>query len=180
MMIEEMDEHIRVAGETRKLAGTVGKAAEAVKKVLSAGGKILVCGNGGSAADAQHFAAELVGRYEKERAGLPAIALTTDTSVLTAVGNDFGFAKIFERQVEALGKKGDLLVAISTSGNSENVLLAAKAAKKRGMLIVTLLGKGGGKMKGIGDVEIIVPSGNTARVQEMHCMVLHLICSAVE
>ena len=180
MIIEEMDEHIRVAGETKKLAGTVGKAADAVKKALSAGNKVLVCGNGGSAADSQHFAAELVGRFMKERKAMPAIALTTDTSIITALGNDYGFEKIFERQVEALGRPGDVLVAISTSGNSENLIRACRLAKTRNMEIITLLGRGGGKMKGLGGIQIIVDSDKTARIQEMHELILHAICKEIE
>lgn len=142
--------------------------------------KIMICGNGGSAADAQHFAAELVVRYKQNRAALPAIALTTDTSVLTAVGNDFSFETIFERQIEALGKEGDILIAISTSGNSKNVVRAVSKAKKMGIKTIGLLGKGGGKLKDLVDLALIVPSDNTARIQECHETIIHTICEEIE
>jgi D-sedoheptulose 7-phosphate isomerase len=144
------------------------------------GSKILLAGNGGSAADAQHIAAEFVGRYLKDRPALPAIALNTDTSCLTAISNDMGYDKVFSRQIEALGTKGDLLWMLSTSGNSENLVEALKTAKSMGVTTVCLLGAGGGKMKGMGDVELIVPSDDTPRIQEAHITVAHLICEAVE
>lgn len=180
MVPDIFDEHIKVASQTKKLQPKVEQAARMIRKALSSGKKVLVCGNGGSAADSQHFAAELVGRFEKERKGLPAIALTTDTSILTAVGNDYGFGRIFERQVEALGTEGDVLLILSTSGNSENILLAAKKAREKRMGIISLLGKGGGKAKGMADLEIIVPSDNTARTQEMHILLLHAICDSID
>ncbi|MBU1165992.1 D-sedoheptulose 7-phosphate isomerase, partial [Candidatus Micrarchaeota archaeon] len=141
---------------------------------------LLICGNGGSAADAQHFAAELVGRYKKERKALPAIALTTDTSVITAISNDYGFEHVFSRQVEALSAGGDVLFLISTSGNSPNLLEAAKKAKTLGIKIIGLLGKGGGKLKSMCDHAIVIPSDNTPRIQEMHVLVIHMICESVE
>lgn len=150
---------------------------------LSQGGKILACGNGGSAADCQHFAAELVGRFERERLPLPAIALTTDTSILTAVGNDYGFETVFARQVEALGQPGDVLLAISTSGNSPNVIAAIEAAREREMGVVALTGKGGGKIGGMlseADVHICVPHNRTARIQEVHLLVIHCICDGID
>ncbi|ACX71924.1 phosphoheptose isomerase [Methanocaldococcus vulcanius M7] len=156
------------------------KAIEVIYNALKNGNKILICGNGGSAADSQHFAAEIVGRFKLERKGLPAIALTTDTSILTAIGNDYGFDKIFERQVEALGKEGDVLVGISTSGNSENVIKAVNKAKEMGIYTIGLLGKGGGKLKDIVDLALIVPSNNTARIQECHLTIYHVICEEVE
>ncbi|CAB3289303.1 putative phosphoheptose isomerase [Methanocaldococcus lauensis] len=156
------------------------KAIEIISKALKNGNKILICGNGGSAADSQHFAAEIVGRFKLERKGLPAIALTTDTSILTAIGNDYGFEKIFERQVEALGKKGDVLIGISTSGNSENVIRAVNKAKEMGIYTIGLLGKGGGKLKDIVDLALIVPSNDTARIQECHLTIYHVICEEVE
>lgn len=150
---------------------------------LETGGKILACGNGGSAADAQHFAAELVGRFERERKELGAIALTTDTSILTAVGNDYSYDEIFSKQVRALGKKGDVLLGISTSGNSKNVILAIEAAHKLGMSVVAFTGKGGGKigtMLKAGDVHICVPADRTARIQETHLLALHCLCDGID
>ena len=156
------------------------KAVNIIYNALKNGNKILICGNGGSAADSQHFAAEVVGRFKLERKGLPAIALTTDTSILTAIGNDYGFDKIFERQVEALGKEGDVLVGISTSGNSENVIKAVNKAKEMGIYTIGLLGKDGGKLKDIVDLALIVPSNDTARIQECHLTIYHVICEEVE
>lgn len=147
---------------------------------ISNGNKILVAGNGGSAADAQHFAAEFVAMYKIKRRAHPAIALTTDTSILTATGNDFSFNNIFSRQVEALGNKGDVLFAFTTSGNSRNLIKAVKTAKARGVMTVALLGKGGGKTKGLADHEIIVPSNDTARIQEAQKLIFHSIAEEVE
>ncbi|MCX7830431.1 MAG: SIS domain-containing protein [Acidobacteria bacterium] len=151
-----------------------------VKKCFKKGGKILVFGNGGSAADSQHFVAEIVGRYKKEREGLKAVALTTDTSVLTAVSNDFGFSKIFERQVIALGNKYDIALGISTSGNSENVYLGLKAAKDRGLTTIALLGGDGGKIKKVSDISLIYPARETPRIQEYHSISLHIIASMID
>ena len=156
------------------------KMVEKITECLERGNKILICGNGGSAADSQHFAAELVGRFKLERKGLPAIALTTDTSILTAIGNDYGFDQIFERQVEALGKEGDILVGISTSGNSENVIRAVKKAKEIGIHTIGLLGKSGGKLKDLVDLSLVVPSNNTPRIQECHVLIYHIVCEEVE
>ena len=147
---------------------------------LKRGCRILVCGNGGSAADAQHFAAELSGRFVKERRALAGIALTTDTSAITAIGNDYGFERVFSRQVEALGRPGDLLVGISTSGNSPNVLLAVEAAKEQGMVTRGLLGRDGGKLKALCDEALVVQSPVTARVQEVHQMVYHFWCEVID
>lgn len=147
---------------------------------LRGGGKILLCGNGGSAADAQHFAAELVGRFEVERSGLPAIALTTDSSALTAIGNDYGFEQLFARQVEALARPGDLLVGISTSGNSPNVCKALEKAKQLGCTTLGLVGRDGGTMAAVADYALIVPAERTARIQEMHLLIIHLLCEAVD
>jgi D-sedoheptulose 7-phosphate isomerase len=147
---------------------------------LRAGNKILTFGNGGSAADAQHFAGELVGRYLRDRPGLPAIALTTDPSILTAVGNDLGFDLVFRRQVEALGQRGDVAVAISTSGRSPNVLEAVRLAKERGLVTVALTGGGGGRLAGMVDYLIDVPHASTPRIQEVHGMVVHVLCQIVE
>ena len=163
-----------------QLLPVISQSAERLCDVLNAGNKILVCGNGGSAADAQHFAAELVGRFELERGGLPAIALTTDTSILTAVGNDYGFEQLFSRQVEALAGPGDALIGISTSGNSENVLLAMQKASAIGCLTIGLTGKDGGAIAKTADLSINVAVDRTARVQEAHLMILHLICEQID
>jgi D-sedoheptulose 7-phosphate isomerase len=155
-------------------------ATVAIVASLRSGGKILVCGNGGSASDAQHFAAELVGRFERERPALPAIALTTDTSILTAIGNDYGFDRVFARQVEAVGRAGDVLLGISTSGGSPNVLEAIGAAKSRGLTTVALTGRDGGVVGAAADIHINVPSPSTARVQEVHRTLMHAMCELVE
>ncbi len=159
------------------------EAIQAILSCVTSGGKVLACGNGGSAADAQHFAAEFVGRFERERPELAAIALTTDSSILTAIGNDYDFNQIFSKQVRALGQGTDVLLAISTSGNSANVLAAINAAHEREMTIVALTGKGGGKIAQAlkeTDVNICVPSDRTARIQEVHLLVLHCICDGVD
>ena len=153
--------------------------AEAITKSLKRGGAILVFGNGGSAADAQHFAAELLGRFEKERKAYPAVALTTDTSALTAIGNDYGFDRVFARQLEALGKAGDVAIGITTSGNSPNVLRAIEAGNQRGLITVALTGRGGA-VGSIATHHIAVEEARTARVQEVHATVLHAICELVE
>ncbi|MGD9834345.1 MAG: phosphoheptose isomerase [Piscinibacter sp.] len=165
------------------LAKPIADAVNAVVGCITAGGKVLACGNGGSASDAQHFAAEFVGRFERERPGLAAIALTTDTSILTAVGNDYDFNSIFSKQVQALGSPGDVLLAITTSGNSANVLAAVDAAKAKDMTVIALTGRGGGRMRerlGETDVHICVPHERTARIQEVHILVLHCLCDAVD
>jgi D-sedoheptulose 7-phosphate isomerase len=153
---------------------------ERLSAVLKAGGRILVFGNGGSAADAQHFAGELVGRFLRERAALPALALTTDPSVMTAIGNDFGYAQVFKRQLEAHGRAGDAAVGITTSGRSENVLAAFSAARERGLLTVALTGSGGARLKGVVDYLIDVPHDDTPRIQEVHGLVVHLLCQIIE
>ncbi len=165
------------------LAKPIADAVDALVGCITGGGKVLTCGNGGSAADAQHFAAEFVGRFERERPGLASIALTTDTSILTAVGNDYGFDAIFAKQVQALGSPGDVLLAISTSGNSTNVLQAVEAAHAKDMAVVALTGNGGGKMREMlteTDVHICVPHERTARIQEVHLLVVHCLCDAVD
>ncbi len=151
-----------------------------VERALAEGHKILFCGNGGSAADSQHLAAEFVGRFQNERKGLPAISLTVDTSILTAVANDYGYETVFARQVQALGERGDVLVGISTSGNSKNVLLAIKEAKKKGMTCIGMTAEGGGKMAGVCDICLAVPSKVTARAQEMHILMGHILCELVD
>ncbi|CAM3753549.1 phosphoheptose isomerase [Polynucleobacter antarcticus] len=155
----------------------------AITECLRAGGKVMACGNGGSAADAQHFAAELIGRFERERQELAAIALTTDTSILTAIGNDYSYDEIFSKQVRGLGKQGDILLGISTSGNSKNVVQAIEAAKKLGIKIIALTGNDGGKIAGLldaGDIHLCAPSTRTARIQETHLVLLHAICDGVD
>ena len=147
---------------------------------LKRGCRILVCGNGGSAADAQHFAAELSGRYVKERRALAGIALTVDTSALTAIGNDYGFEQVFSRQVEALGRPGDLLVGISTSGNSPNIIKAVEAAQALGLRTLALVGRDGGRLKALADDALVVPSAVTARIQEIHMMTYHFWCEALD
>ena len=154
----------------------LGMMREAVRR----GGTLMFCGNGGSAADAQHMATEYVVRYMKNRRALAAIALTTDTSLLTAVGNDLGFEQVFARQVEALGKPGDVLVIHSTSGNSPNCLLAAEAARAKGIPVITFASRDGGKLKALSDVSIVVPTERTDRAQEVHLCIEHLICELIE
>ena len=165
------------------LPEAIARAGEQLAQSLAQQRRILVCGNGGSAADAQHFAAELVGRFERERDGLPALALTTDTSALTAIGNDYGFEAVFRRQVEAIGQPGDWLLGISTSGNSPNVQQAAQAAQARGMRILALTGGDGGALREQlrdDDIELCVPSASTARIQEMHILILHCLCDLID
>jgi D-sedoheptulose 7-phosphate isomerase len=168
------------AAEDVNFLASIGKIADAMAGSLEQGGKILLCGNGGSAADAQHIAAELVGRYELERPALAAIALTTDTSALTAIGNDYGFDRIFERQVLALGKKGDALIGISTSGKSPNVLLALDAAKQNGLATIGFTGARGGDMSSCCDVVLRAPSDRTAVIQQIHITAAHAICGLIE
>ena len=165
------------------MAAPIANAVELLVNALTNGSKIMACGNGGSAADCQHFAAELVGRFERERPGLAAIALTTDTSALTAIGNDYSYDEVFSKQVYALGQPGDVLLAVSTSGNSKNVVRAIEAAHEREMLVVTLTGKGGGKMKtmlGEDDVDLCVPHDKTARIQEVHILTIHCLCDGID
>jgi D-sedoheptulose 7-phosphate isomerase len=165
------------------LAPLIAAAAGVLTESLLADGKILACGNGGSASDAQHFAAEMVGRFERERPELPAISLSTDTSILTAVANDYAFEQVFAKQVRALGTKGDVLLAISTSGNSANVIAAIDAAHERDMRVVALTGKGGGRigaMLASGDVHLCVPHERTARIQEVHLLAIHCLCDAID
>jgi D-sedoheptulose 7-phosphate isomerase len=165
------------------LSKPIADAVNTVVGCITAGGKVLACGNGGSASDAQHFAAEFIGRFERERPGLAAIALTTDTSIITAIGNDYDFNSIYSKQVQALGAPGDVLLAISTSGNSANVLAAVEAARAKEMTVIALTGRGGGKLRerlGETDVHICVPHDRTARIQEVHILVLHCLCDAVD
>jgi len=165
------------------LAQPIADAAQAMAACLQADGKILCCGNGGSAADAQHFAAELINRFEMERPPLAAVALTTDSSVLTSIANDYDYNQIFSKQVTGLGRSGDVLLAISTSGNSVNVVAAIAAAHERKMKVIALTGRDGGKMGALlqqGDVHICVPTQSTARIQEVHLLTLHCICDGID
>jgi D-sedoheptulose 7-phosphate isomerase len=165
------------------LVEPIARATDLLTGTLRAGGKILSCGNGGSAGDAQHFSAELLNRFERERPGLAAMALSTDTSTLTSIANDYAYEQVFSKQVSALGRPGDTLLAISTSGNSPNVIAAIHAAHERGMRVVALTGRNGGKMApalGGGDVEIRVPAERTARIQEVHLVVIHCLCDGID
>lgn len=167
----------------RSLAGPIAQAVEAMCASLGAGGKVLACGNGGSAADAQHFAAELVNRFERERPPLAAVSLAADSSNLTSIANDYGYEQVFEKQLRALGRKGDVLLAISTSGNSASVLRAIGAARELGLVTVALSGRGGGKVGaalGAGDVHVCVPHERTMRIQEVHLLVLHCLCDGID
>jgi D-sedoheptulose 7-phosphate isomerase len=168
---------------SRLLAAPIARAADLLARTLKAGGKVLACGNGGSAADAQHFAAELLNRFEIERAPLAAIALTTDSSTLTSIANDYAYEQVFSKQVRGLGRRGDALLAISTSGNSRNVIEAMQAAHELGVQVVALTGAGGGKMAALispEDVNICVPHKRTARIQEVHLLVLHCLCDGID
>ncbi len=187
-LISRISQHFTDSAQTKldaleMLAAPLAGASEMMVGALINNGKILACGNGGSAADAQHFAAELVGRFELERQGLAAIALTTDSSILTAVGNDYGYKTVFERQVRALGQPGDVLLAISTSGNSSSIVEAIRAAHDNELHVVALTGKGGGEIGQIlrdSDVHICVPSDRTARIQEVHLLAIHCLCDGID
>ena len=178
--IKEINEHIKVANLVLELAPVIEDASEMVISTIKSSNRIYLFGNGGSAADAQHIAAEFTGRYVKERKGLPAIALTTDTSAITAISNDYGFDYIFERQIQALAHKGDLLIGISTSGNSANVIKALKYGQTIGCKTLALTGLGGGSAANYCDINIAINSKVTARVQEMHILIGHIICKAID
>jgi len=180
MFTSLLKNHIECLRSLEEIGPDIEKAGKMLGESLKTGGKILICGNGGSAADAQHFAAELIGRFEKERSAFSAVALTTDTSILTAIGNDYGFNRVFSRQVEALGHPGDILLCISTSGNSENLLLAAETAKAKDMKTIGLLGKGGGLLQKNTDLSITVRQNVTARIQEAHIFILHYWAAWIE
>jgi D-sedoheptulose 7-phosphate isomerase len=187
-LVARVSRHFADSAQTKldaieALAAPLAGAVELMVGALVGNGKILACGNGGSAADAQHFAAELVGRFEKERQGLAAIALTTDSSILTAVSNDYGYDTVFGRQVRALGQSGDLLLAISTSGNSPSIVEAIHAAHENDLRVVALTGKGGGEVGQIlheADVHLCVPSDRTARIQEIHLLAIHCLCDGID
>ena len=181
MIEEELNAHKTTIEKTIDvMIPQIEEASKLVIETLKNGNKILLCGNGGSAADAQHIAAELTGRYKTERRGLAGIALTTDTSALTAIANDYGYDRIFDRQVEALAREGDLLIGISTSGNSMNIMSALAVAKLLGCRTIGLSGKEGGEMNRICHVNLIVPSDDTPRIQEMHILIGHILCQAVD
>lgn len=187
-MLEVVNQHFSESIQTKitaadQLGPAITKAAELMSQALINNKKILCCGNGGSAGDSQHFSSELLNRYERERPSLPAIALTTDTSTLTSIANDYSYNEVFSKQIRALGQEGDILLAISTSGNSANVLEAIKAAHARGMHVVALSGKNGGQMANLykpGDVEIRIPADKTARIQECHLVVIHCLCDLID
>ena len=187
-LISRSSQHFTDSAQTKleaieMLAAPIAGATELMVGALINNGKILACGNGGSAADAQHFAAELVGRFEMERQGLAAIALTTDSSIMTAVANDYGYNAVFEKQVRALGQPGDILLAISTSGNSTSVIEAIRAAHDNDLHVVALTGKGGGEIGALlrdSDIHLCVPSDRTARIQEVHLLAIHCLCDGID
>jgi len=179
-VLELFDESAQTIIKSKSIAKDILPVIEAIINCLTRGNKIVLFGNGGSAADAQHMAAEFIGRYLIERKSIPAIALTTDSSILTAIGNDYGFNSVFSRQCESLVKNGDVVIAISTSGKSENIIQGIKTAKKNGAIIIALTGGNGGKLKSITDHIIIIPSRKTPRIQEGHRIVIHTICELTE
>jgi D-sedoheptulose 7-phosphate isomerase len=178
---EEFNSHLETINNVMNhMESDVEAAATIVVEALKSGNKILLCGNGGSAADAQHIAAELTGRYKTQRRGLPGIALTTDTSALTAIGNDYGYDRVFDRQVESLANKGDVIIGISTSGNSKNVINALKLGHEIGCKTIGLTGRDGGAMNEVCNINLVVPSHNTPRIQEMHILFGHTICQIID
>ena len=181
---QHFEDSIRVKQASQeRLTPAIVEAAQAISLALTQGGKVLSCGNGGSAGDAQHFSSEMLNRFEMERPGLAAVALTTDSSTLTSIANDYDFNRVFSRQVQALGSAGDILLAISTSGNSANILEAVTAARSRQMRVVALTGRDGGKLSGLledQDIEICVPGDSTARIQEVHLLVIHCLCDLID
>jgi D-sedoheptulose 7-phosphate isomerase len=177
---DNLSEHLQLFTQLGALDADVSRAGQLIASALAAEGKLLTCGNGGSAADAQHMASELTGRFIKERRPLAAISLTTDSSALTCIGNDYAFDEVFARQLRGLGRAGDVLLAISTSGNSPNVVKAAEAARDAGLRVVGLLGRDGGKLKALSDAPIVVSSQVTARIQEAHILIIHTLCGLIE
>ncbi len=173
-------EHQRLFERLAGLAEPIREAGERLSAALAQGGKVLLCGNGGSAADSQHIAAELTGRFVRDRRPLAALALTTDTSALTCIANDYSFDEVFARQVAALGAPGDCLLGISTSGNSRNVIKAVEAARERGLQVIGLLGRDGGALRALCDLAVVVPSDSTARIQEAHAFIGHTLCGLIE
>ena len=181
-ILEEIEEKetLLKALKTTGYLELVCKAGEKLSEIMKNQNKILLAGNGGSAADAQHFAGEIVGRFLKERAAIPAMSLCVDPSVMTCIGNDYGYSQVFARQVQGLGCKGDAFIGISTSGNSENIINAIAEARKKDMFVVGFLGKNGGKIKNLCDVALVVPSNSTPRIQEVHTFTVHLLCEMIE
>ncbi len=179
-ILAEFEQHRKVLDGMSILSATIEQLGDKMVTCLKNGSKILLLGNGGSAGDAQHIAAEMTGRFKKERRALPAIALTTDTSALTAIGNDYGYDRVFSRQVEALAASGDVVLAISTSGNSPNVIKALQVAKKKGCVCLGFSGKQGGEMNEACDINLVIPSDHTARIQEMHILVGHILCGIID
>lgn len=180
-MLVAFEEHARLLERVRgELTGSIEDAATRMVACLQAGNAVFWCGNGGSASDAEHLAAELVGRFKRERPALHSAALSANTSLVTAIGNDYGFDDVFRRQVEGVVRRGDVLVGLSTSGNSENVMRAMQAAKQQNAVTIGLLGRDGGKMAGLCDLSVIVPGLDTARIQEMHILIGHILCDSVE
>lgn len=178
---KQLQEHLALFQKIEtELTAPIAELAERLIETFRIGNKLLIMGNGGSAADAQHFAGEIVSRFRMERPALPAIALSTDTSILTAIGNDYGFERIFSRQVEALAVPGDAVIGLSTSGNSPNVQKALEVARQAGCTTIGLLGKDGGSIKSVCDVPLIIPSNDTPRVQEGHITVIHILCDLIE
>jgi D-sedoheptulose 7-phosphate isomerase len=177
---EHLAQHRDLFARLDAMAADVARAAQRIADVLRNGGKVMFCGNGGSAADSQHLAAEFTGRFVDDRRPLAALALSTDSSALTCIANDYAFDQVFERQLRALGRAGDVLVAISTSGRSGNVLRAATAARELGVAVIGLLGRDGGPLKALSEVALIVPSNTTARIQEAHIFIGHTLCALVE
>lgn len=180
MFRQAIEEHLAVIDSLKQLQPSLEKIAELMTTAIRSGHKVLWCGNGGSAADSQHLAAELMGRFRRERGAVPSIALTTDTSILTAVGNDYGYERVFQRQIEALCQKGDVVVGISTSGCSKNVYMALQAARELGAFTVVFTGQGGGTIAAISDAALCVASKDTARIQEAHILCGHMICDWIE
>ena len=178
--LNELKEHSQVIAQLSTLSDTVLAVAKIISESMDQGGKLLICGNGGSAADSQHIAAEFIGRFREDRKPLPSISLTTDSSVLTCISNDYSFSDVFSRQVQAIGNSGDVLLAISTSGNSNNIIEAVKIAKAKNILTIGLLGNDGGDLRLLVDHEILVSSNNTARIQEAHIFIGHMLCALVE
>lgn len=177
---ERICEHAEILAQVHNLIPQIEVAGNIITKAIQQGNKIIFCGNGGSAADAQHLAAEIVGRFQKERQALPALALTVDTSALTAISNDYGFENVFKRQLEGLGRKNDVLIGISTSGNSIDVIRAVEYAKQNEIVTIGFTGNGGGKLKELCDVSIDIPSQKTTHTQEMHIMIGHILCEIAE
>lgn len=182
--VQSVKDMIEESAQIKKLsvgfAPAIERAADIIEKALRNGNKVILAGNGGSASQATHIAAEFTGRYKLERKSLPGISLSSDLSAITAIANDYGYEFVFSRQLEGLGTKGDVFIGLSTSGNSPNIIQAIRTAKKMGINTISLIGKGGGKMKSMSDIELIVPSNNIPRIQECHLMMMHIMCEVIE